>query len=107
MEPNYAEIGARIRAQREFLGLSRETFAEQIGITPKFCSDIELGLKGMSLPTLCRISRSIHLSTDFLLFGEEPGEASGSIALMLSQCSDRRRKYAEEILKIFLLAEEK
>ena len=62
MDPNYSEIGSRIREQREYLGLSREAFAEKIGVTPKFCSDIELGLKGMSLPTLCKISKVLHLS---------------------------------------------
>lgn len=58
MDPNYSEIGSRIREQREYLGLSREAFAEKIGVTPKFCSDIELGLKGMSLPTLCKNFKS-------------------------------------------------
>ena len=84
MDPNYSEIGSRIREQREYLGLSREAFAEKIGVTPKFCSDIELGLKGMSLPTLCKISKVLHLSTDFLLFGEKPGETADQISLMLS-----------------------
>lgn len=29
MDPNYSEIGSRIREQREYLGLSREAFAEK------------------------------------------------------------------------------
>ena len=99
MDPNYSEIGSRIREQREYLGLSREAFAEKIGVTPKFCSDIELGLKGMSLPTLCKISK-------VLLFGEKPGETADQISLMLSQCSSKRRAYAEQILKIFLISDE-
>ena len=106
MDPNYSEIGSRIPEQREYLGLSREAFAEKIGVTPKFCSDIELGLKGMSLPTLCKISKVLHLSTDFLLFGEKPGETADQISLMLSQCSSKRRAYAEQILKIFLISDE-
>lgn len=106
MDPNYSEIGSRIREQREYLGLSREAFAEKIGVTPKFCSDIELGLKGMSLPTLCKISKVLHLSTDFLLFGEKPGEQRIKFPWMLSQCSSKRRAYAEQILKIFLISDE-
>lgn len=105
MDPNYSEIGSRIREQREYLGLSREAFAEKIGVTSKFCSDIELGLKGMSLPTLCKISKVLHLSID-LLFGEKPGETADQISLMLSQCSSKRRAYAEQILKIFLISDE-
>lgn len=49
-------IGGRIRRQREFLGYTREQFSELLDVTPKFCSDIELGVKGMSVQTLCRIS---------------------------------------------------
>ena len=44
MELNFTKIGQRIRSQREFLGYTREQFAELIDKTPKFCSDIELGL---------------------------------------------------------------
>lgn len=52
---DWGTIGARIRKQREFMGLTREQLAEKIEVTPKFCSDIELGVKGMSVPTLCRL----------------------------------------------------
>ena len=63
-------IGARIRSQREYLGYTREQLAEYLGVTPKFCSDIELGAKGMSVPTLCKISKILRLKTDYILFGK-------------------------------------
>lgn len=47
---DWSAIGKRIRCQREYMGLTREQFAEQIEVTPKFCSDIETGAKGMSVP---------------------------------------------------------
>ena len=68
---DWVSIGGRIRRQREFLGYTREHFAELLDVTPKFCSDIELGVKGMSVQTLCRISEVLRLSTDFILFGRE------------------------------------
>ena len=46
---DWVSIGGRIRRQREFLGYTREQFAELLDVTPKFCSDIELGVKGMSV----------------------------------------------------------
>lgn len=64
---DWVSIGGRIRRQREFLGYTREQFAELLDVTPKFCSDIELGVKGMSVQTLCRISEVLRLSTDFIL----------------------------------------
>ena len=57
---DWGAIGKRIRTQREFMGYTREQFAELLDVTPKFCSDIELGVKGMSVPTLCRISRILR-----------------------------------------------
>ena len=66
---NWGEIGARIRSQREAFGYTRETFAEMLDVTPKFCADIELGKKDMSVPTLRRIASVLKLSTDYILFG--------------------------------------
>ena len=66
---NWVEIGARIRSQREAFGYTRETFAEMLDFTPKFCADIELGKKDMSVPTLCWIASVLKLSTDYILFG--------------------------------------
>lgn len=43
---DWTAIGARIRQQREYMGYTREQFAELIDVAPKFCADIELGLKG-------------------------------------------------------------
>lgn len=101
---DWSEIGRRIRSQREFLGFTREEFAEFLEVTPKFCSDIELGVKGMSVPTLCKISKILRLPTDYILFGRPETEANDSLSLLLQSCSDTERKYAEVILKTFLNA---
>ncbi|MGN9095574.1 helix-turn-helix domain-containing protein [Flintibacter porci] len=101
---NWAEIGARIRKQREYMGYTREQLAELLGVTPKFCSDIELGVKGMSVQTLCNISRVLRLSTDFILFGTLEHDDSGQISLLLRSCSAAERDYAEQLLKVFLIA---
>lgn len=97
-------IGARVRKQREFLGYTREQFAELLDVTPKFCSDIELGLKGISVPTLCRISETLHLSTDYILYGTTETNNGNSIALMLKQCPADKLPYVETMVKTFLLA---
>ena len=94
---DWVSIGGRIRRQREFLGYTREQFAELLDVTPKFCSDIELGVKGMSVQTLCRISEVLRLSTDFILFGRENTESS-------SPCSSSEQAYAEQLLKTFIMA---
>jgi len=100
---DWGSIGMRIRKQREQFGYTREQFAEMLNITPKFCADIELGNKGMSVQTLCKISDILKLSTDHILFGTIQQEYSFSLQL-LQHCTPTEQKYAEDILKTFVMA---
>jgi len=104
MELDFKKIGQRIRSQREFLGYTREQFAEIIDKTPKFCSDIELGIKGMSLQTLNEIGNKLKLSADYILYGITSDKENNPINKMLASCPADKRKYAEQILKNFLQA---
>ena len=104
MELDFQKIGQRIRHQREFLGYTREQFAELIDKTPKFCSDIELGIKGMSLQTLNQIGNKLKLSSDYILYGISFSKENNQINKMLLSCPENKRKYAEQILKNFLQA---
>ena len=54
-------VGKRIQQQRELLGYTREELAEKEDITPHLCYDLELGQKGMSVDTLCKL-KSAHVS---------------------------------------------
>lgn len=103
-DTDLAAIGARIRKQREFFGYTREHLAELLDITPKFCSDIELGIKGMSVSTLIRISRTLKLPTDYILFGTASVGAVTPTVLMLQNCEPSALPYIEDIIKTFLLA---
>lgn len=42
----------RIRTQRELLGYTREKLSEKLNVSAKFCSDIELGVKGRIYPDI-------------------------------------------------------
>ena len=101
---DWSAIGKRIRQQREYMGYTREEFAEKIDVTPKFCSDIEIGSKGMSVPTLCRIAKTLRLSTDYILWGNDDSEAPDSILMILENCTKTERIYAEQLLKTFVSA---
>ena len=101
---DWTAIGSRIRKQREYLGYTREQFAELLEVTPKFCSDIELGVKGMSVPTLCKISSTLRLTTDYILLGKTDAPADESLFLLLQSCTGREQEYAERLLKLFLTA---
>lgn len=101
---DWTQIGNRVRKQREYLGYTREQFSELLDVTPKFCSDIELGIKGISVPTLCKISQVLRLKTDYILFGKTEETFSEPLSLLLQSCSDTERVYAEQLLKTFLIA---
>ena len=101
---DWSAIGARIRKQREYMGYTREQFAEMLDVTPKFCSDIELGIKGMSVPTLCKISKALLITTDYILWGKKDMPQLDSLYHMLQGCTETERIYAEKLLKTFLMA---
>jgi transcriptional regulator with XRE-family HTH domain len=67
---NLKEVGLRIRLQREKLNLSREKFAEIVSLSPFYIGQIERGDRNMSLETLIKISRTLNLSTDYILQGK-------------------------------------
>lgn len=101
---DWTVIGSRIRKQREYLGYTREQLAEQLDVSTKFCSDIELGVKGISVPTLCKISKVLRLPTDYILFGTLEQRGAEPFELLLKSCSKIERNYAEQLLKTFLIA---
>ena len=68
MEKN--EVGERIRILREINNYTREFFAEKVGISPKFLYEIEIGRKGFSADTLCRIASALSVSCDYIMYGE-------------------------------------
>ena len=77
LKPYNTEIGSRLRSSREAMRMSREEFAERVGITSRFCADIERGRVGMSLETLMNACTTLRISSDYLLWGyADPWELS-------------------------------
>lgn len=65
------KVGERIRFEREKNGLSREDFAEIIGLSTFYIGQIERDQRGMSINTLLSISNSLNVSTDYIIKGYE------------------------------------
>ena len=55
-------IGQRIREERENLELSREEFAEIIGLSDYYVGQLERGERQMSLPASVKIATCLHVS---------------------------------------------
>ncbi|WP_027400274.1 helix-turn-helix domain-containing protein [Anaerovorax odorimutans] len=112
-ELDLKEIGRRIRTQRESLNLTREKLAEKLGVSSKFCGDIEYGTKGMSVNTLVRLSKILNLSIDYIIKGYEYSNKEitdkndlikESILAPLSVCNNAQLKRAEQMMRIFVAA---
>lgn len=93
------QIGSRMKKQRELLGLTREQLAEKLDITPRFCYDLELGLKGMSVSTLSKLSEALNITSDYLLFGEDREELGLAEGIsLLKSCPVQKRSYLNRII---------
>jgi transcriptional regulator with XRE-family HTH domain len=103
-ELDFCGLGNRIRKQREYLGYTRDYLAEQLSVSTNFCRDIEIGAKGISIQTLVKLSKILKLSTDYILFGQSVNKDATPIIQLLESCKPDKQKYAEDILKSFILA---
>lgn len=98
------EIGQRLRQRRNELGLTREKMSELADIGAGYYGQLEVGTSQMSIDTLLKLSRSMHLPMEYILLGEgwEPGDA-GPVIDLLNRCTPRELKLAEEVVKLFLM----
>ena len=98
------EIGQRLRKQRQALGLTREKMAELADIGAGYYGQLEVGTSQMSIDTLVKLSKAMHLPMEYILFGSgyEPGDSSAMVEF-LNRCTPRELKLAEDVLKLFLM----
>ncbi|MCD7737163.1 MAG: helix-turn-helix domain-containing protein [Lachnospiraceae bacterium] len=64
------EIGSRIKLARRKKKITQEKLADLVDVSPHYIYEIERGTKAMSLQTLEKISLQLHLSVDYLLWGD-------------------------------------
>ena len=105
-KPLNIAIGNRIRIYRESAGLTQERFAEMIGMMPKSISAIERGLVGVSVETLTTICKTLHISSDALIFGDEQVEKDTAyeVAGRLAHLAPAQQQIALDILNKLLEA---
>ncbi len=98
------EIGSRLRQKRSELGLTREQFSELADIGSGYYGQLEVGTSQMSIDTLVKISKSMKLPLEYILFGTgyEKKDPNPIIEL-LNNCDERERGLAEQMLKLFLM----
>ncbi|TGY91113.1 XRE family transcriptional regulator [Petralouisia muris] len=97
-KPDKSAIGERIRRRREELNMSREQLSEIIGITSKFLSDIELGVRGFSLEKLLLFSEYLNLSTEYILFGTNTSINERIFLQSINKCPEEKKAYLLSII---------
>jgi transcriptional regulator with XRE-family HTH domain len=75
-EPDYPEVGERLRARRRERHLSLRDLASRLGVSPSLISQIERGRARPSVSTLYAIVAELDVSLDELLFNDERPPAS-------------------------------
>ncbi len=99
------KMGERIKKQRLLNGYSREKLAEMADITPRFCYDLELGLKNMSVNTLCKLSNSLNVPVDYILFGPvSETNIFDSLIGIIRTCPPDKLEHLEQIVSHYILA---
>lgn len=95
------EVGARIRELREGQNYTRERLAEKIDISAKFLYEIEMGKKGFSADTLCKMSQVLSVSCDYIMLGEDNGyRGKEKIICVLEKLEPKQTSKMRDILKI-------
>ena len=71
---NAVEFGERLQEVRRDRGFTQEQLADRLRLASKYhLSRIERGEKSCSIDMLVELSGILHVSTDYLLTGKEPG----------------------------------
>lgn len=91
-------MGARIRARRDEINLSKDDLADILGVTSKFIGDIESGARGVSIGNLMLLSQSLNVSTDYLLFGNCPKVSGQVFSHIIQNCPQSKQEALAEII---------
>ena len=81
-KPWKVDMGLRFRKAREQNGWTREQLAELSGLSVPFLADLELGNTGVRLEHFMKLCSLLHISADYILFGEAQTGENEVLALL-------------------------
>lgn len=91
-------IGNKIYQLRRSINMTQQELAEKVGISVTFLSEIENGRKSMSVDTLIKLSKSLQVSLDTIVFGKDAEDDMQKD--VVSMMSTLPLEYNESILVI-------
>lgn len=88
MDKKALTIGDRIRVVRRRLGLSQSDFAESVGISQNYLSQIEKDRSRPARPLLLAIEYRYKVGAEWLEYGKESGESASKVCEEMAQHSE-------------------
>lgn len=85
--------------------MSQEALAELCDISPSFMGHIERGTRKMSMETFVSIANALHVSTDYLLYAQQPNTDATIISIIETVKQNNEAQYDKYITIIRALAE--
>ena len=99
---NYVEVGRRIRAARTEKKITQEKFAEMIGVSTGYISQIESGLKCFNLKRFSEVGKILDKPTSYFIEGTEEHNNDhliGEIVELLKDVSEDKIKVVKDVVK--------
>ena len=97
MEVDYKAIGQRIKIARIKKGVTQETVADLIDITPAHMSNVETGKTKVSLPTLIAIANALSVSVDNVIASKIVFEKEAKD--IFSDCDEYEVRFLVDLMK--------
>ena len=98
-------IGERLRNEREKFGLTRESMADLVNLSPVYIGQLERGERQASLNTLMKVSDCFNVSTDKILKGDSENIKlkTKNVISILEECSETELELIEKIIRTLVL----
>jgi len=99
---NYVEVGRRIRVARTDKKITQEKFAEMIGVSTGYISQIESGLKCFNLKRFSEIGKILDKPTSYFIEGTEEHNNNyliEEIVDLLKDVDEEKIKIVKEVVK--------
>lgn len=89
---NYIEIGKRIKNKRKEVGITQEKLSELIEVSPSYICEIERGGSISSLATISKITPTLNISLDYLVFGINKNNSDTMFSEILESLPEENHK---------------
>lgn len=91
-------IGNRIKTQRAYKKLSRETLSEMVNISSRFLAYIETGEQEMGIFTALELCKALEISPNYLLFDKNDWETN-ELTVLVQNCPPSKIEYITTIIQ--------